>query len=86
MFFLLFFIYISLWGALYVVYFMGAFEFIRLGLIYLMKDTDSADMIFFTFFWFTAGVVLVIVSLGLMDNIVLWINNPWLNNICEGNI
>ena len=83
---ILFFAYVCLWTGLYVIYFIGAFELIRPKLIYIMKDKDSADFIFFPIFWFAAGLFLVVVALSIMDDVVLWINNPWLNTICNGNI
>ncbi len=76
-------LYICLVTGVYVVYFIAAFKFAHPTLRCLIQDEDTADMIFFAVFWFAAGIILIIVSLSAMDNIVSWINSPWLNNLYE---
>ncbi len=82
-FFLLFLIYICAITLIYSIYFMGAFEFILPIMNWVIKDKETADGIFMVVFWFAAGFLLVILSILKIDNIVLWINSPWLTNICK---
>jgi hypothetical protein len=46
------------------------------------KDKDTSGTVFILF-WVMLAIIIQVIALSLMDNIVLWINNPWLNNMSK---
>lgn len=76
-FFLLFMAYVCIWTLIYALSLVGVVKISNC----ITKDEDINGTIF-VMFWAIGGLTLPIVAINLMDDIVLWINNPWLSNIC----
>lgn len=47
------------------------------------KDRDLSGTVFFLF-WVMLAIIFPVIALSIMGDIVLWINNPWLNSMSTG--